>query len=705
MELFPLLFLQFFNFLVHYISSLSRAQQFINKWELQCMLLASFSLQVFLLFSSGFRKRYSSRVLSVLLWLAYLSADPVAVYILGRLSLRASAADLHNQQKLVLFWAPFLLLHLGGQETMTAFSMEDNTLWKRHLLSVATQMVTVIYVVSKQLQGDSQLVAPMVLVFIFGIAKYAERIWALRRAGSVAPGTSSSTANLVSRASSNAIWDTQGYYSQLCYLIEKKQQRNFKLILAVAAEGFRLSLGFFMDMTPSISLLPEDINEIKRSVEVFKLSEDFVHMSYKLAEINLSLIYDYLYTKFGTRHFHIVPFCIVFHLIINLALISTALALFVRAMAGQKAHDAADIIISYILLVGAIVLEICSIFMSFISSCWAYKTIITLPLTCPLCKKFPGVIAALLSMVRHLHEHNRGEWSRKLAQYNMIEGCIQEKQAGAGLLRRAMRCIGIDDSKAIKHIGVSPEVKKLVLDKLLEIASTSLVLEWDLGVGKFRGQWAQWVVAAKQDHLRRAAEQVLLVSNIQGLEFVSSALLWHMVTDICLLVDEDEDSGAELRGPTRVLSEYIMYLIAECGTMAGSEGHFVLRKGRREVTRWLREKSESGGDRKKLIEEIRNEENSFFANDYYPLLDRARRVSSDLLVIEESGDRWELIAAVWLEMLCHISYNCGAGFHAKQLTAGGEFVTHVKMLLFMLGVPFLRDVKEPLFYRAGNLYS
>uniref|UniRef100_I1PRA7 DUF4220 domain-containing protein n=1 Tax=Oryza glaberrima TaxID=4538 RepID=I1PRA7_ORYGL len=687
-------------------NSLSRAQQFINKWELQCMLLASFSLQIFLLFSSGFRKRHSSCVLSVLLWLAYLSADPVAVYVLGRLSLRASgSSDPRNQQQLVLFWAPFLLLHLGGQETMTAFSMEDNMLWKRHLLSLTTQMVTAIYVVSKQLQGNSRLVAPMVLVFVFGTAKYAERIWVLRRAGSVAPGTSSSTANLVSRASSNAVWDTQGYYSQLCYVIERKLERNFEFILAVANEGFRLSLSFFMDMTPSISLLPQDISEIKNSVEVFKSSEDIVHMAYKLAEINLSLIYDYLYTKFGTRHFHIVPVCNIFHLIIKIALISVALALFMRARAGQKAHDVVDVIISYILLVGAIVLEICSVFMSFISSCWAYKTIITLPLTCPLCQKFPGVIAALLSLVRHLHPDSRGEWSGKLAQNNMIEGCIREKQAGAGLLRRARRYIGIDDNKAIKRIGVSPEVKKLVLDKLLEIASTSRVLEWDLGVGRFRGQWAQWVVDAKEDHLCSAAQQVLQVSNIQGLEFVSSVLLWHIITDICLLVDEDEDGGAELRGPTRNLSEYTMYLIADCGVMAGSEGHFVLRKGCHEVLSWLREKGESGGDRRKVIEDIRNEDSSFFADNYYPVLDRARRVSSDLLVLEEPGDRWELIAAVWMEMLCHISYNCGAGFHAKQLTTGGEFVTHVKMLLFMLGVPFLRDVKEPLFYRAGNLYS
>jgi len=131
------------------------------------MVMASLFLQVFLFFVSGFRKRHSSRILSVLLWLAYLSANPLAIYVLGRFTLRSSG------NRLAFFWAPFLLLHLGGQDTMTAFSMEDNALWKRHLLSLATQVPMAIYVVSKQVRGDydKQLVAPMVLMFVTGTAK------------------------------------------------------------------------------------------------------------------------------------------------------------------------------------------------------------------------------------------------------------------------------------------------------------------------------------------------------------------------------------------------------------------------------------------------------------------------------------------------------------------------------------------------------
>ena len=57
-------------------------------------------------------------------------------------------------------------------------------------------------------------------------------------------------------------------------------------------------------------------------------------------------------------------------------------------------------------------------------------------------------------------------------------------------------------------------------------------------------------------------------------------------------------------------------------------------------------------------------------------------------------------------MLCYTARNYGAAFHAKYLTTSGEFVTHVKMLLFMAGFPFLKDVKETLSpNKAGNIYS
>jgi hypothetical protein len=63
-------------------------------------------------------------------------------------------------------------------------------------------------------------------------------------------------------------------------------------------------------------------------------------------------------------------------------------------------------------------------------------------------------------------------------------------------------------------------------------------------------------------------------------------------------------------------------------------------------------------------------------------------VAQDLLNIEK-GERWHLIAGVWSEMLFYAAPRCGAAFHYKHLSTGGELATHVLLLMKFLG-PFLR---------------
>jgi len=39
-----------------------------------------------------------------------------------------------------VLWAPILLVHLGGQDCITAYNIEDNELWKRHVLTAMSQV-------------------------------------------------------------------------------------------------------------------------------------------------------------------------------------------------------------------------------------------------------------------------------------------------------------------------------------------------------------------------------------------------------------------------------------------------------------------------------------------------------------------------------------------------------------------------------------
>ena len=105
------------------------------------------------------------------MWLAYLSADSVAIFVLGHLAVYASQPG----HQLMSFWAPFMLIHLGGQDTITALSRKDNELCKRHLLILISQVAVAGYVVAMVSWPDGRLMAAMVLMFLSGCFKYAER--------------------------------------------------------------------------------------------------------------------------------------------------------------------------------------------------------------------------------------------------------------------------------------------------------------------------------------------------------------------------------------------------------------------------------------------------------------------------------------------------------------------------------------------------
>lgn len=79
------------------------------------------------------------------------------------------------------FWAPFLLLHLGGPDTITAYSSEDNELWLRHLLGLIVQIAVAFYVFLRS-WSRTPVTFLSLPVFLVGIIKYGERTWVLRSA-------------------------------------------------------------------------------------------------------------------------------------------------------------------------------------------------------------------------------------------------------------------------------------------------------------------------------------------------------------------------------------------------------------------------------------------------------------------------------------------------------------------------------------------
>ncbi|OMO98936.1 hypothetical protein COLO4_13592 [Corchorus olitorius] len=77
--------------------------------------------------------------------------------------------------------APFLLLHLGGPDTTTAYSLEDTTLWLRRLFELLTQTTVAVYIFLMA-WNDSRFSILTIPTFIAGLIKYAKRTWNLWKA-------------------------------------------------------------------------------------------------------------------------------------------------------------------------------------------------------------------------------------------------------------------------------------------------------------------------------------------------------------------------------------------------------------------------------------------------------------------------------------------------------------------------------------------
>lgn len=101
----------------------------------------------------------------------------VALYALGYLSRHQDVIIGGSTLREV---HPLFLMHLGGQDTITAFAIEDNNLWLRHLLNLGVQVALTLYVFWKSVDRHNvHILIPGIFLFVAGIIKYGERTLAL----------------------------------------------------------------------------------------------------------------------------------------------------------------------------------------------------------------------------------------------------------------------------------------------------------------------------------------------------------------------------------------------------------------------------------------------------------------------------------------------------------------------------------------------
>jgi len=123
---------------------LSSVVRLWEEWQLRILVLGSLCIQCFLAAFASARKSHIRPLFRFSIWLSYLGSDALAIYALATLfnhqrKLQHSSA-VSTSHDLEVLWTSVLLMHLGGQVTITAYNIEDNELWKRHVLTAISQV-------------------------------------------------------------------------------------------------------------------------------------------------------------------------------------------------------------------------------------------------------------------------------------------------------------------------------------------------------------------------------------------------------------------------------------------------------------------------------------------------------------------------------------------------------------------------------------
>lgn len=289
-------------------------RKFWNRSEIRVSVLVSLVLQIILVLL-GKKRKYSTKTwIRFILWMSYLLADWVATLSIGVLSnLQGNESDddisTSRNYTVTSFWAPFLLLHLGGPDTITAYSLEDNELWWRNFITLGGQLGAVLYIFLNA-WSNNILNFLSIPILIAGFIKFGERIWALRRASSECFRKSmfpSPEAGPSYARHMDEYWSKTEEGFKVCF--EKTQEvptighthhHHLRSIIrpnsiVPYAHNLQHAHKFFVMFKPLFADLILSIHDIVHSKSFFQ--ETSCDEVFRVIEIELGFMYDLFYTK------------------------------------------------------------------------------------------------------------------------------------------------------------------------------------------------------------------------------------------------------------------------------------------------------------------------------------------------------------------------------------------------------------------------
>ncbi|RYQ92326.1 hypothetical protein Ahy_B09g098528 isoform B [Arachis hypogaea] len=575
-------------------------------------------------------------------------------------------------------WAPFLLAHLGGPDTITAYSLEDNELWLRHLIGLFYQCYVAVYVVYKSWKGGHLNYVTIPLI-VAGMIKYGERTWSLRSGSSQnfresiipAPDPGPNYAKFMDDYSAKK---AEGYRVSLGKVIKTAPAppltQSAALNNSIAnASCLRDGFYFFRIFKCLFSDLILSFQDHKSSQSFFR-SNSCEH-AFQVVEIELGLMYDILYTKAIFTYTRLG----IFAKFVSISCTISAFVVFCHSV--DINHKENERVITFVLFIGAILLEIYAVIV-LLSSSW---TMIWLS------KRKKWLVNPLYRSISRLQvllklSHTKS-WSNQMSQFNLIDFCLKNKSV---LCIKVQICLHIyrhfEKSYYTYSDDVSEQLKSFIFGELFRMSDSASDIESCKKLCAHRGDR---VLNEKGRHEFDWSIEV---------EFDQSILLWHIATDLCYYDDESFMLQSCVR--SRLFSNYMMYLLVRRPSMLPNGiGQIRFDDTCAEAKELLLERKymKKGKEASDMILQVNTEipPSEVKGDRSKSVLFDACRLAKSLQALEteknwSKEEKWEMISRVWLEMLCHAASHCRGLEHARQLSRGGELLTHVWLLMAHLGI-------------------
>ncbi|KAK2640469.1 hypothetical protein Ddye_028264 [Dipteronia dyeriana] len=600
-------------------------KKFWDAWNIRGVMLFSLSMQTFLILFAPLRKGTANKLIIMLLWSVYLLADWAANFAVGIISDSQGnppdASTPSENSDLLAFWPPFLLLHLGGPDTITAFALEDNELWLRHLLGLIFQAVAAVYVFLQSLPGN-KLAIPTILMFVSGTIKYLERTRALylasldrfRDSMLKEPDPGPNYAKLMDEYASKE----KAKHPAKIIIIEEPVNSYVKSeasgvrdlnnleVVQQAHRYFEIFKGLIVDLIFSF-------HERDESMDFFgKLRQED---ALRVIEVELNFIYEVFYTKIQVVHSvtgHISRF-------VSFSLVVVAFSLF-HFKVKKNNFDHFDVKITYALFWGAIGLDTVAFFMLVFSD-WTFAALRISSNESKLLRTIKSSVASVLSWFlifkkpRWYQCQNQEvlatpflfrRWCGYVSGYNLVRYCLKGRPTrihqvhncfqrpiketvhylkiekcieNVGLamakisqflcIREVIHVLGFIGAKFIEISGLTDFVDEIryvsqepLTKKLWEFIFDELMKKSaELDRSSSKPKAAKKISSAIDDRILRNK----LSHDITEVAYDESLLLWHIATELLYHHEDDQQhiSGddSNYREFSKVLSDYMLYLL------------------------------------------------------------------------------------------------------------------------------------------------